>query len=183
MATRREDVRWLDSPVAVSLTAGLLRPQVYLSSGMAARLSATELAAAVAHEHCHARERHGLWKLLAASLGSLHLPGVRRRLLELVDLACERRADEAAAARVGDRVHVASAIVRAHRVAPDLASPLVLALSRGGHNLSLRVRALLDDEVASAPASHRWALAAIAALLASSHAIHHGVEHVLSLLV
>jgi len=173
-------VGWIDSRACLSLTAGLLKPRVFISRGLANALDYDELGAAIAHERCHARERHSLVKLLAMCGSTLHGPRTRRALLELLALACERRADESAATEIGDRLPVASAIIRAHRVAP--LPPLVLALS--GHGaLEKRVRALLAPPTQPPRTTRRWVLTLAAAATIACFEVHHAVEVALSLLV
>lgn len=174
------DVNWIDSPSSLSLTAGLFRPQVFISSGLAQALDRDELRAAIAHERCHAWERHGLVRLVAMCGAMLHAPATRRQLLELLALACERRADESAATEIGDRLPVASAIVRAHRAAP--LPTLVLALSGSGE-LEKRVRALLAPAERRRPTQHRWLVAFVVAGGAACFEVHHAVEVAMSLLV
>lgn len=156
-----------------------------MSRGMAQLLDAPELAAALAHERCHARERHGLIKLVALCGSVMHLPKVRRRLLELVSLACERRADEDAARRVGNRLSVASAILRAHRAAPKTGGPLVFALTgEGSTTITRRINALLSPAVPSEGGAETRVLVALAALgVAACFEVHHAVEAAISLLV
>jgi Zn-dependent protease with chaperone function len=71
----------LDHPLAVAYCLPGLRAQVVVSSGAVEALTADQLAAVLAHEHTHARERHDLILLPFAAL---------RRLtprLRLVDVA------------------------------------------------------------------------------------------------
>jgi Zn-dependent protease with chaperone function len=167
---------------ATSFTAGLFSPRVYASSALVGRLDDRRLAAVLAHERCHVRERHALWKV-GAALATLFVPSrVRHRLLDLVELACERRADEAAAVAIDDRLELADTLLAAQRGFP-IASPALLSLAEG--HVALRVRALLDP----APAMGRplRSLARAGALLCAvaavgSPALHHGVETVLSIL-
>jgi Zn-dependent protease with chaperone function len=186
LVTRRDDhVDWVDSPASLSLTAGLWSPRVFISRGLRDLLDPHEVEAAIAHERCHAGERHGLVKLVALCGSMIHGPATRRRLLELVSLACERRADEHAASVVGNRLSVASAILRAHRAAPRSTSPLVFALSGDESSaLQRRVGALLTPPVMSEHTNERRVLLGIAAItVAGCSEIHHAVEAAMSLLV
>ncbi|MBU0536927.1 MAG: M48 family metalloprotease [Gammaproteobacteria bacterium] len=62
--------RLVDSPDHLAWCAGLLRPQVYLSSGLLTSLSAEQLRIIVAHEQTHAIRRDNLrkWLLYWATL-------------------------------------------------------------------------------------------------------------------
>ncbi|MFP6686233.1 MAG: M56 family metallopeptidase [Polyangiaceae bacterium] len=194
LARRQGVVRWIESRLPLALTAGLLHPEVYVSSGMRRGLDDLELRAAIAHEQCHARERHSLLKWLATVAAMFHLPGVRAELVSMLDLACERRADEFAATTISDRLRVASALVHAHRLVREGitdrserpgGATAVMAFARGSRRrLDQRVRALLED----APQVQRrsrstWVMgAALAAAIVAHHELHHAAEHVLTFL-
>lgn len=183
IAEQRDDVSWIESRVPLALTVGLLRPRVYVSSGLAGGLDPVELDAAIAHERCHARERHALLKMLVAISAMFHLPAMRRELLSLIDLACERRADESAADAVTDRLRVASALVRAHRLGN---SAPALAFADGPRTrLDRRVRALIEERTHTRhPAWPTYAIAVgVILAAAANHELHHAAEHVLALLV
>ncbi|MGM0574909.1 MAG: M48 family metalloprotease [Myxococcota bacterium] len=168
---------WLlasDAPLAVA--AGLVRPRVFVSEGLRDRLTAAQLRAVVAHEAAHAGRRDGLIKL-AVRLGSrLHLPGVRRRLLDALDVAGEQACDEAAARRVGDRLTVAEAIVQARRAVVEPPPAAVPAF--GGGAVERRVQGLVDGRWTVPARWPAWLLgAAVLTILAIGHdALHHLAE-------
>lgn len=182
-----------DAPLA--LTAGVLRPRVYLSARLLDVLSPVELAAVVGHEETHRRRRDALRLLVADVLSRLHLPPVRQCLLADLNLAAERTCDEAAACAGAGRLGVASALLKvAHLNAsrPSASMPLageVLAPSLGGADAGICIEALLGP----APARTRqWpsgfvatATAALLLALGGLHAdhLHHGIESVLYLLI
>jgi Zn-dependent protease with chaperone function len=87
----------LDHPLTVAYCLPGLRAQVVLSSGALSTLSAQEVAAVLAHERTHARERHDLVLLPFAALRRL-LPGSRlmAAAAEAVALLVEMRADQGA---------------------------------------------------------------------------------------
>jgi len=171
----------VDTPTPVSLTAGVLRPRVFMSRSLMAALSDEQRRAIAAHEQCHARQHHALLKLAAALGALLHTAHVSRSLMSELALACERRSDEAAAATVADRVTVAAALLHTQRA---LASSSVALLSWQG-KLELRVRSLLNHRVRpEARFPHLWVMAAsLACALALGHALHHSVESTLILLL
>jgi Zn-dependent protease with chaperone function len=92
----------LDHPLTVAYCLPGLRAQVVLSSGTLLALEKRELAAVVAHERAHARERHDLVLLPFAALRGL-FPLVRTVSMaaEAVALLVEMRADERACRREG----------------------------------------------------------------------------------
>jgi hypothetical protein len=87
----------LDHPLAVAYCLPGLRAQVVLSSGALQALTADQIAAVLAHEQTHARERHDLVLLPFAALRRL---APRIRLIDLaaqaVALLVEMRADDSA---------------------------------------------------------------------------------------
>lgn len=136
--------RAVESAGPVALTAGLLRPRVYLSCGLVDALSPVELDAVVAHEQAHRRRRDPLRLLVADVLSRLHLPPIRRRLLRELILATERACDERAALTCGDRCGAAAAILkvaRLNRARPAPSDALLPAVT--GADLAGRVEALL----------------------------------------
>ena len=176
------DVRSVDTDAAFSFAGGALRPTIFLSRGLQARLSAPELAAVLAHERAHVRRRDVLRRHVARLGALLHGPGTARALLSALELACEQACDEEAAAALGDRVQVAQAIVAVARLAPR--PPPALAATTAGFTaeaLTQRVTALLATPTPELAAS-RWHLLAAAALVLLAPALHHATETVLSLL-
>jgi Zn-dependent protease with chaperone function len=100
--SRVSKVVCIDGAVASAFCAGLLRPRVFVTSGMVAALAAEELDAVLVHEAEHARRRDPLRRLAgrAAADVLVWLPLVgwwSRRRLEDAELA----ADRAAIDRVG----------------------------------------------------------------------------------
>jgi Zn-dependent protease with chaperone function len=96
------EVVCLDGPAASAFCAGLLRPRVFVTSGMVAALTAEELDAVLVHEAEHARRRDPLRRLAARAAADVlfWLPLVgwwTRHRLEDAELA----ADRAAIDRVG----------------------------------------------------------------------------------
>jgi hypothetical protein len=89
----------LDHPLTVAYCLPGLRARVVFSSGALSTLSAQEVAAVLAHERTHARERHDLVLLPFTALRRL-LP---RRAVEAVALLVEMRADEGACRAHGAR--------------------------------------------------------------------------------
>jgi Zn-dependent protease with chaperone function len=99
-----------DEPLA--FCAGLLRPQMYVSTGTLGRLREDELQAVVAHERHHARQRDPLriftTRVLADAL--FFLPAARR-LGERYAALAELAADRAAVRSAGEAAPLASALL------------------------------------------------------------------------
>jgi Zn-dependent protease with chaperone function len=107
----------LDHPVAAAYCVPGMRSQVVVSAGTLALLGPYELAAVLAHERAHARERHDLVLLPFASLRRM-FPQARivARTLDAVELLIEMAADDRA---------------RRHRPAKELATALLRFASAG----------------------------------------------------
>ncbi|MBA2764821.1 MAG: M48 family metalloprotease [Thermoleophilaceae bacterium] len=104
---------------------GLLRPRIYLSAGAIARLTSDQLRAVVAHENHHLRRRDPLRLLLLATLGRalFLLPAIGQAGERSAALA-EVEADAAAVRKVGQRRHLAAALL-AFAASPSVAADLV----------------------------------------------------------
>jgi BlaR1 peptidase M56 len=129
----------LDSPAASAFCAGLLRPRVFVTSGMVAALANEELDAVLVHEAEHARRRDPLRRLVGRAAADVlfWLPLVgwwTRHRLEDAELA----ADRAVIDRVGR-----SPLARALRATATPAAPMVGARFDGGG--PARVTQLLGD--------------------------------------
>jgi len=158
-----------DEPIAVTLPGR--RPRVLISTGMLACLEQHERPVLYAHELAHAQHRHHRFLLLSDIVASA-VPCLRP-LANQVAHACERWADEDAAAAVGDRRLVAVAIARA---ALALNTPTGAVAGMAAGSVPERVRALLAPR-------RRWttllawsvvgALVVAVAALASSVQLHH----------
>lgn len=99
----------LDHPDAAAYCLPGVRTRIVVSSGTLRMLTRAELAAVLAHERAHARERHDLVLLPFASLRRA-LPGlpVVRAAVSAVRLLIEMRADDRAR-----RLHAADPLARA----------------------------------------------------------------------
>jgi Zn-dependent protease with chaperone function len=172
------------SPRPFAFTAGLVRPLVYVSTGLRAALSAGDLAIVVEHERAHARRRDALTTWAAAWLGVLHLPATSRRLASDLHAACEQACDEDAALRVGDRVEVAAALVRVEKLQSG-AGPWP-SVAFGGGDVEARVEALLAPAVEHRPVPRLpfWLVVATSACLAVLLAdpLHHAAETLVAFL-
>jgi hypothetical protein len=178
-------VRRVESERPFSLTAGLGRSEIYLSSALADALAPAHLDAVIEHEQAHARRRDGLRMLAARVLSWLHLPPVRRSILAELELATERACDEEAGSRLGDRLVVAEALVAAERLLASTStrSPDPL-LAFGGSSVPARVHGLLAEPVARRGRGGWWTAGGLGvACLLLADPLHHATEHLLGLLL
>ncbi|ATB39664.1 hypothetical protein CYFUS_005109 [Cystobacter fuscus] len=168
----------------VCLTAGLLRPRVFLSRGLLDSLGEEERAIVLAHERAHARRRDALVASLVRALGVFHLPPVARWLVRELEIAAEQACDEDAASAVGDRIAVASAILRVERATRHVVAGRLapVAVAFGQCAVERRVESLLA-EPAPSRSLRGVALCLVAALvgvLGTSAGLHHLTESLLS---
>ena len=116
-----EDVHIVAHERPLAFCAGIFRPQIYLSTGAHAALSASELRAVLGHE-CHHRARRDPLRLLAARSAAealFFLPALRR-LAERYAALAELAADEAAVAVTPPKA-LASALLAFGELTPDAA--------------------------------------------------------------
>jgi Zn-dependent protease with chaperone function len=153
---------------------GLTGGRVAITRGLRRCLTDDEQAAVLAHERAHLAGRHHFYRMVAAWCGALCPPLCR--LPALIEQSCERAADEAAAAALGDRLLLARALgkaalatTRARRGAGPAGSP---ALLHGG--VPERMAALLDGPPprprAFAPLAAVCAMVIAGMVLAAVHA-------------
>jgi Zn-dependent protease with chaperone function len=74
--------RIVDSQLPFAVTAGLLRPRVFVSNRLLHDLSPSELATVLRHEQAHQRRRDGTRFFTAEVFSALHLRPTRRRILD-----------------------------------------------------------------------------------------------------
>jgi Zn-dependent protease with chaperone function len=168
-----------------SLAAGLWRPHIWLSTGLAEALSSEQLEVVIAHERAHVLSRDALRRWLAG-IGALPLwPSVRRALLGELALASEQACDEAAAARTGDRPRVAETILAVERLIGSRAGEPFGVLAFGGSTVPERVRSLLEAPCEPAPLRPLAAFGAVAtvAFVLGADGLHHAIEHVIGSLL
>jgi beta-lactamase regulating signal transducer with metallopeptidase domain len=155
----------LEHPAPVAFCIPGARPLLVLSSGMVAELDDGQLAAVVAHERAHLRERHHLYLLpFVAWEAALPLLPAPVRAHAAVRTLVEMRADDVALASLSSaapRRTLAAAIVA---VAGGGGSVPGGALAVTGGAVEPRVRRLLEPP-SPLPAAARAAALVSAALL------------------
>ena len=169
-----------EAPFAV--TAGLWRPQVYVTTGLLQLLDSTSRRAVLAHEAAHVRRRDPLMKLLAELCSAFHLPGTRAALVADHSLYCELACDEAAAVSLGDRTAVADALVKLGRLVSDCTPTDTPAIAHFGEGrISTRVHALLNAPKPRPrlPSTGVTVMASLILAVLLSAPLHHATETVL----
>jgi Zn-dependent protease with chaperone function len=162
---RRAGAQLLDVPAPVAFCIPGGRPLLVLSTGMVAELDDAGLAAVVAHERAHLRERHHLYLLpFVAWEAALPLLPAPRRAHAAVRTLVEMRADDRALGELDGparRRTLAEAIVAAAEGAGGVPGG---ALAAGGGVVRARVLRLVEPP-APLPAPARWAALTLAGLL------------------
>ena len=161
------DTRLLEHPAPVAFCIPGARPLLVLSSGMVAELDGDQLAAVVAHERAHLRERHHLLLLpfVAWEAALPVLPAAGRAHAAVRELV-EMRADDVALhslSGTAPRRTLAQAIVAAAGGAGGAGVPTG-ALAISGSVTGARVVRLLEPPD-PLPAAARWTALAAAGLL------------------
>jgi Zn-dependent protease with chaperone function len=153
----------LDDGAPILFCTGVRRPTLVISRGALALLERDELEAALAHELAHlaARDPAASWVLMGARVIQAFNPAYQV-LARAVARDLEWRADERAAEACGDRLALASGLLKLHRatsgVPPDVrrSLPFAPALSEPvarlrDHDIEVRCRRLLGPPVAPLP--------------------------------
>jgi Zn-dependent protease with chaperone function len=158
------DLIVVDGPHVEAFALPALRGRIVASRPLLAALPAAERRAVLAHETAHLRHHHHTYRL-AAELAAAVNPALRP-LVDAVEYATERWADEAAARTVGDRTIVARALARCALQASQPRQPRPWAAA-ALHAVTDQSRLVRRVEALLAPAPRRrpMAVAAVAALL------------------
>jgi Zn-dependent protease with chaperone function len=161
------DTRLLEHPAPVAFCIPGARPLLVLSSGMVAELDDDQLAAVVAHERAHLKERHHLLLLpfVAWKAALPVLPAAERAYAAVRELV-EMRADDVALRSLSGatpRRTLARAIVAAAGGGGGAGVPDG-ALAVTGAGVRARVRRLLEPP-RPLPAVARWSALSAAGLL------------------
>ncbi len=150
LGVRPPEIVLLDAEPPFLMCAGAVRGRLIVSRGALAALDERELAAALAHELGHLKERDPFlsWALLAARTLQAFNP-VLHVMVRAIARDAERRADEVAAGATGDRLGVASGLLKLYcathsfQRSPDFAGEPFLARARA-MAIEERCRRLID---------------------------------------
>jgi beta-lactamase regulating signal transducer with metallopeptidase domain len=146
------------SALAPPLTAaGILHPQVWLSSTAEFLLTERELRTALRHELAHVERRDNLRKLILRILAFPGMAELETAWRELAELA----ADDAAVTTASEALDLAAAIIKLSRIAPyvpdtELTTALVHSSTQA---LNLRVERLIAWSDAPPSSAHPYSLA------------------------
>lgn len=165
-------IQFLDRDAPVLFCTGIRRHTIVVSRGAMRLLDAEELRAALAHELAHlaSHDPAASWLVMAARAVMAFNPAFQV-VSRAIARDAEARADERAALACGDRLALASGLLKLHRATAGrspvrrtlpLASALAEPLDRArSFDIELRCRRLLDGPPAKVPfGAARVALAA-----------------------
>jgi beta-lactamase regulating signal transducer with metallopeptidase domain len=138
---RKVPILRTSAPAPPLITAGILRPQVWLSCAAASALTESELLTALRHEVVHVRRYDNLKKLLLCAITFPGMAGLEHEWRE----ASEMAADEAAVSSQSEALDLAAAVIKLSGVTPlHPAAPLTTALVHSpAEPLSSRVERLI----------------------------------------
>lgn len=178
-----QGARLLESDRPLALSAGFLKPQIFISSALKKGLAREQLRIVLAHERSHVRRRDSLRHYFAEAGSLLYLPWTRKLLLSDLALATEQACDEVAALETGDRLQVAETIVAVERMLRPFPREKVSAGACfiGSHSVA-RVESLLSEggsNRGSTPLFISLPTATVVAVLALVEPLHHGAESLL----
>jgi len=134
----------MDSSLKTAFTCGFLRPRIYISTGLLFTLEKDELRAVFLHELKHKRGFDPLRFLVIGFIRDafFYLPAVRH-LASFARLRKEHEADDTAAARLGEPLSLASAMIKVARE-----GRLYAALAENTEQVTGRIRRLIEGREA-----------------------------------
>src|SRR5690606_17360785 len=152
--------------------------EIWIAQRMLDALEPIDREVVFAHEQAHAARRDPALFFAADLASRLHLPRTRRAILDALRLAAEQDCDARAAAQLGDRLQVATTLLRVERLMQGQPSAIPLAAALRGASLPVRIEALVGAQppvpmrrASRARFAWPWLVAAGALLLARP--IHH----------
>lgn len=182
----REGEYLLDSDIPLCVTAGILRPRIYISTRAAYALGPACLEAALAHERGHVGRHETRLRFLMALLEAFHLPLLGRAILQGFYDDAELLCDRFAARSVGSATVVAQALIRFQRAVLQTRAGTVCAhacLGGSGLALDTRVARLLAADAVGLDEPDEAALSCVLGvvllafgLMLQARHLHHVLE-------
>ena len=165
----------VDDERPLGFAAGIRRPKIFLSRGIARVLDKREQRILLAHEIAHIRHRDLLHSAALDVLLCLHLPWAARNLRQRWSEAMEAMADEQVAQRF-ERSEVAAVLLKLVRHAMQAPS----AASATGSDVVQRIeRLLMPAPALSKPIFEMLFLAGLFCFLVGAMTGHHALETLL----
>jgi Zn-dependent protease with chaperone function len=143
----------VDAPFPVVALVGIVRTRLFVARRVLDACTREEMAAVVAHEHGHARQRDNLRRLvMTAAPDALSTCAAGGRLETAWSRAAELAADEWASTRTSNGIPLASALIKVARMAVASVDPLPASALFRGDPIAERVDRLLDPPAVSTAA-------------------------------
>ncbi len=155
---------------------GIFRPVLWLPAGIADTLTASQLAAVIAHEHCHIRHRDNLAAALHMFVESVFwfhplVWWMGRRMVAERELACDEEVLQLGAPKLA----YAEGILQICKLYVE--SPLAFVSGVTGANLQKRIEAIMSHRATAQLTRWRKAALAFAAAAALAAPIVIGILH------
>ena len=152
-----------DSERPAAFTIGIIRPSIYLTTGLIAEMSETELEAVVAHEYAHIKRKDNLSRFLASLVKDFLFPlPIVHFLFGLFMREKELAADELAVKMTGKPYELASAMLTMSKLSgfrPSFFGAALIAPAEA--TAEIRIRRLLGIESVKEHFSLRLVIALI----------------------
>jgi beta-lactamase regulating signal transducer with metallopeptidase domain len=176
----RNGAALLKTNAVVAVSAGLVRPRIYIGDAFSAALEDKDLKVILAHEEAHGARRDALVRLLTALLSVGQLPHFRLRLLSELELAQEQLCDRKSAEHYG-AIATAETLLKVERLKQTMGSQShALCTAFGQSDIEARTRALiLPDFRLTYQAVLTFTVLAIMGaitLFIAAEPVHHEVE-------
>lgn len=155
----------------VVAVVGIVRPQLFIATQVAADCTGRELAAIAAHETAHVESRDNLIRLLFCVTPGARIVSAIGDRLEHAWMAAAERAADSRARRRADGLELAAALTKVARLAVDTEpEPEAMPASAliGGPELESRVRRLLEPAVDHHDCRFAWAPVALLVVAAAA---------------
>ena len=141
---RKGSVVIIDDLSETAFTHGIFRPRIFLTRGLLKGLDRDELKAVFLHELHHKREKDPLKFVLLSFFNDMFFYApIVKYLVAKLKIKIEHASDDAAAKKAGERLALASALVK---VAKGNCAAFAPASITGNNQVSARIKRLIDGK-------------------------------------
>jgi len=174
----------LSTGLPVVAVLGIVRPRLVIDQTVLDSCSPDEVAAILAHEQGHVRRLDNLRRLAFAAAPGVPWPtGLSQAWRDATEEAAD---DEAAATGPDTRFHLATALLRVSRLAPQTdrwQTELPASALYRGEGLERRVRRLVDTPDTPSPQSYPWVVAVAVVAFTAGLALQRHVHDLMEVVV
>jgi len=140
-----QNYRLVEGDLILACSMGMLRSEIFISRKLQKHLSQDELNVILAHEKAHARRKDFLLLFFSKLFSVFFIPGLSKRVMSDIDLACEQACDEFAKQQAGSSLLVAKTITKVQRLMPDNNRFEMAAMNFSRAHIAQRVLLLLKQ--------------------------------------